>query len=176
MTGKHTSKEVLNKTLLFVLKLLREHQIKNWFVGYGTLLGIVREDTCIHNDDDVDILVDHTYYDALEKALVDNGFSIERGYPIYKSRNILKTKSREGFASMDFYMAVVDDDGNFCDPWEEVIWSGCYDETGKLVERRWNDEIVYLPFNAEEKLENRYGESWRIPQNSKGPRQHKKVL
>ena len=40
----------------------------------------------------------------------------------------------------------------------------------------WNENILYLPFNYEKKLINRYGKNWRIPQNSKGPMPHKTIL
>ena len=53
MVGKKNDKILLNKTLLFIIKLLNDNNIKNWFIGYGTLLGIIRENSCIDGDDDV---------------------------------------------------------------------------------------------------------------------------
>ena len=50
MTGNQNDRKKLNNTLLYITKLLNEANIKNWFIGYGTLLGIIREKSCIHND------------------------------------------------------------------------------------------------------------------------------
>lgn len=170
MAGSKETKEALNDTLLFIIKLLKEHQIDSWFIGYGTLLGMIRENSCIHGDDDVDIIIHKKHYDALKSILVNNGFILA----LSKS-GIIKTKRKNNFASIDFYMASVDMNGNFYDSWEKVTWSKCYDENGQLIERKWNDEILYIPFNSEEKLRNRYGSTWRIPKNQKGV-DRKKIL
>ena len=53
--GNNNSQEKLNNTLIKITNLLNENNIHDWFIGYGTLLGIVREDSCIENDDDIDI-------------------------------------------------------------------------------------------------------------------------
>ena len=45
-----------------------------------------------------------------------------------------------------------------------------------IVKHNWNDMCVHFPFNYDEKLANRYGENWRIPQNSKGPKPRKHVI
>jgi phosphorylcholine metabolism protein LicD len=54
MVGIENSKEILNKTLLFYAELFKEHNITDWFIGYGTLLGIIRGNSCIEGDDDVE--------------------------------------------------------------------------------------------------------------------------
>lgn len=70
MGGSSTpSKNVLNKTLSFIVKLLNKNNVKNWFIGYGTLLGIVRDDSCIDGDDDVDIIVDKCNYNIIANLL-----------------------------------------------------------------------------------------------------------
>ena len=56
-SSEHTSKE-LNDTLMFVVNLLNENNIQNWFISYGTLLGIIRNNSCIDRDDDIDIIID----------------------------------------------------------------------------------------------------------------------
>jgi hypothetical protein len=90
--------------------------------------------------------------------------------------NILKTLNNNNYCSVDFYMASIDEKGNFNDVCERVIWSECYNEKNKLIEYIWNENILYLPFNYEIKLINRYGENWRIPQNNKGPLPRKTIL
>ena len=33
---------------------MKKYNINNWFIAYGTLLGIVRNNNCINYDDDID--------------------------------------------------------------------------------------------------------------------------
>lgn len=73
-------------------------------------------------------------------------------------------------------MADVGENGDFYDKWEQVMWSKCHGDDNKLIEHIWRDEKLYLPSGHETKLVNRYGESWRIPQNNKGVMPHKHVL
>lgn len=176
MAGKRNPVEKLNKTLLFIIKLLNENQFGNWFVGYGTLLGIIRENSCIDGDDDIDIIIDGIHYDRLKEVLHGLGISFDYGRKIGSSRVILKTKDTDAFCSVDFYMAEVDEDGNFYDQWEKVTWSNCFNEDNRLIEHVWENEKIFLPCNAEVKLERRYGESWRIPRKTKGPRPRKLIL
>ena len=161
---------------MFIIKLLNDNNIKNWFIGYGTLLGIIRENSCIDGDDDVDIIIDKSNYDIIKQLLIENDIKIEYGHPINNNTTILKTKENKNYCSVDFYMATIDGKGNFNDTWEKVIWSECYNEKNELIPYMWNENILYLPFNYENKLINRYGENWRIPQNSKGRNPHKKIL
>ena len=176
MAGKNHTKRILNNTLMFIIKLLNDNNIHNWFIGYGTLLGIIRENSCIEGDDDIDIIIDKNNYDTIKQLLIKNGIIIEYGYGINASTNILKTKCNEDYCSVDFYMASVDKEGNFNDTWEKVIWSGCYDENGELLQYTWNENTLFLPFNYETKLINRYGDNWRVPQDSKGPTPRKTIL
>jgi hypothetical protein len=176
MAGNKNTQEILNKTLMFIIKLLNDNNIKNWFIGYGTLLGIIRENSCINNDDDVDIIIDKSNYDVIKQLLIENNIEIECEYNINENKNFLKTKNNNKYCSVDFYMASIDEKGNFNDTWERVIWSECYNEKNELIHHIWNENILYLPFNYEIKLNNRYGENWRIPQNNKGPLPRKTIL
>ena len=63
MGGVPCNKNDLNKTLKYITNLLNKYNIKNWFIAYGTLLGIIRNDSCIDKDDDIDILVDKSNFD-----------------------------------------------------------------------------------------------------------------
>lgn len=176
MAGIKNTQNKLNNTLIFIIKLLNDNNIKNWFIGYGTLLGIVRDHSCIDRDDDIDIIIDKSNYNVIKQLLNKNDIIIEYGYGIRNSTNILKTKENNHYCSVDFYMATIDERGNFNDKWENVIWSECYNENNELIKYMWNENILYLPFNYEKKIINRYGENWRIPQNNKGPHPRKKVL
>ena len=178
MGGKRVGKEMLNNTLLFIIKLLNDNNINNWFIGYGTLLGIIRDNSCIHGDDDIDIIIDASNYDKITNLMIKNGlikWNINR--KVLKTRNIFKTVPTKEYCSVDFYMAQVNkENGNFHDRWEKVIWSNCYDNNNKLIEYPWRDNILYVPCNAETKLLGRYGPGWRTPQRTKGPKPRKGIL
>jgi len=176
MGGNKNDQILLTNTLMFIVKLLNDNNINNWFIAYGTLLGIIRNNSCIDGDDDVDIVIDRNNYDILKKILIENDIEIEPEFDKDPRRYILKTKVNKNYCSVDFYMAYIDEKGNFKDPWENVIWSECYNEKNELIQHIWNDNILYLPLNYEIKLINRYGESWRIPQNTKGPLPRKTIL
>ena len=176
MTGIKNSQEKLNGTLLLIARLLNSNNITNWFAGYGTLLGIIREGSCINNDDDIDIICNRNDYDAIKSILGKRGFYFDYGHGIGQSRSILKTQSTKYHASVDFYMAAIDNEGNFHDTWEMVTWSGCYISNSGLIQRKFFDATVYLPNNYENKLVRRYGNDWRIPKNTKGPTPRKRIL
>jgi len=163
MAGKKYSAANLNKTLLFILKLLNDNDINNWFICYGTLLGLVRENSCIDNDDDVDIIVHKDNYDKLKKILIENNFIIESGYGIKKSRNIIKTQPSGDYASIDIYMADFIND-NVYDLWNNLNITDCFvdKENKTFIEKVWNEQKIYYPNNYERILRNRYGKTWEI--------------
>lgn len=175
MAGSKSSKEKLNNTLKLIIKIITELKLKRWFIGYGTLLGIVRENSCIDRDDDVDLLCDIKYYDVIKKALENNKLILTYEYGINNNKNIIKTKESVEYSSIDIYMCHVDDNGNFNDTWENVIWSKCYDNN-ELLKKDWNGLILQLPNNYIHKLVNRYGSTWNIKKNSKGPTPKKLIL
>lgn len=173
MGGGSVSSVKLNRVLLTIAKLLNAHNVTNWFIGYGTLLGIVRNESCINGDDDVDIIANCKDTSVIIKILSENGFQIDNRFT---RKNFFRTKETSEFGPVDFYMANVDTNtGNFKDTWENVMWSSCYSKD-KLIELEWNGSILYLPNNYETKLLNRYGSSWKTPQNTKGPQPRKAIL
>lgn len=122
MTGTVCSSDTLNKTLLFIVKLLNDNNIQDWFIGYGTLLGIVRNNSCIDGDNDVDIIIDENNFDLLKNLLIENNL------PISGNRRFLKIDHNDRYSSVDFYMATLYEKGNFHDLWENVVWTECYNE------------------------------------------------
>ena len=146
------SKDNLNLTLKKVADILNKNNIKDWFIGYGTLLGITRNNSCIDNDDDVDIVINRKYKKYLEK--------------LFKSKNINKKNFLQfkiDSIPVDFYLCdVIHDD--YRDYHENTIWKNCK----PINYHKWNGVILNIPNNPEVKLKNRYGEDWMIPKNSKG--------
>ena len=70
--------------------------MKNWFVCYGTLLGLVRENSCI--DDDIDIIIEKSNYDIIKKILIENNFDLDYSFGIKDSKHIIKTKSTSEYS------------------------------------------------------------------------------
>ena len=170
MGGDKQPREKLNHTLKYITSLLIQYKITNWFIGYGTLLGIVRDQSCIDQDDDIDIVCDVQDFERINTLLRSNQLLVTYEHSIGTSRHIIKTQPTQELASIDFYCAEVDAVGNFKDNWENVVWTKCYlPNTRALHAVRWQNIVLPLPCNVYRKLRNRYGSDWRTPQSTKGP-------
>ena len=165
MAGKNETADKLNKTLLFLITLLNDNNIKNWFVCYGTLLGLVRENSCIDNDDDIDIIIEKSNYDIIKQILIENNFELF-DFPI----NIIKTKDTSDYASIDIYMGDYND-GVVIDLWNNLTIKECFLDTENktFIEQKFNGQNVYYPNNYTKILINRYGNDWNIKQDIKIP-------
>lgn len=177
MVGVNQPTEKLNYTLKYIASLLNQHKLHYWFIAYGTLLGIIRDGSCIDNDDDIDIIIDKRHFHSIRVILENNGIQLTTQYGIGTSMNIIKTVPNEQLTSIDFYCSELHPEGHFFDRWEGVIWSHCFAPyTQQLPNINWEDTTLYIPHNTLNKLEGRYGKNWRIPQSSKGPIPRLKIL
>ena len=173
------SAKILNNTLGFYTNLLHLHNINNWFISYGTLLGIVRNNSCIEGDDDIDIIIDIKHYQKIMDVLAINNISVYDVSNLDKfNQQFIKTAYNDKLGSVDFYFAEVDNNGDFNDAWNGVIWSNCFTNNSdkQFIRYDWNGTVLHVPHNYETKLINRYGESWQTPQNSKGPQPPKTII
>jgi phosphorylcholine metabolism protein LicD len=170
MSGNKETSEKLNRTLLFLITLLNKNNVKDWFICYGTLLGLVRENSCINNDDDIDLIVEKSNYDIIKKILIDNNFELEYGYGINNSKFILKTKNNSEYASIDIYMSHYVDN-NVIDLWNKLIIKDCFFDTENksFVKKNWKGQDIYFPNNPQKILINRYGNDWHIKKDKKIP-------
>jgi len=200
MAGTSKSNIILNKTLHLIATLLNKYKLNNWFIGYGTLLGITRNNSCIDEDDDVDIIMDKKDVNKIITILKENNFInisyknnfIKAYYNFSPNPNNISINNtlKNTFSSiinkktyidindnligaLDIYVADVDNNGNFNDTWEKVCWSNCFD----LIEKDWFGAKLLLPNNYIIKLENRYGPNWKTPiKNYKGPNPRKTII
>ena len=163
MAGSKMKQDLLNTTLKLVLYLLTKHNFQNWFIAYGTLLGIHRDGQCIDGDDDVDIVIDDRDLPRLREVLKQEGLQFCNKEFIKKSNYFVRIEG-EHHCPVDFYGAKVDNDGNYLDCWEVVAWSKCT----PLIKRVWNGLQLQLPQNVEKKLEGRYGKDWKKKIQTKG--------
>ena len=158
------SAKILNNTLVFFTNLLHLHNIDNWFISYGTLLGIVRNNSCIEGDNDIDIIIDIKHYQKIMDVLARNNILI---YDVSKldkfNQQFIKTAYNGKLGSIDFYFANLDDDGNFNDTWNNLIWSTCFTDNKQFILYDWNGTVLPIPNNYETKLIKAYGEDWRTP-------------
>ena len=163
MAGNFASANNLNLSLIKISRILNKNNFNKWFIAYGTLLGIVRNNSCIDGDDDIDIICDIKDYDKLKEILIKENYQFEFGKDskFHKSvcdqanntRRIIKTKDSSDSVSIDFYMTNVDKNGNFNDLWEGAIWSECYQkESNQLVKLNWENTTLNLPANFKRKL------------------------
>ena len=166
MAGAQTDKEKLNFTLEKVCNILHENNINDWFIFYGTLLGIVRDDSCIQGDDDLDIMI-NCDYQHLRGTFEKKGFNFMVGhYGIKNPDTILKSYPTQEFASIDFYMCNVNQSGDFYTPWERTWLRNAYEDKNKqsFVIKKWRSTFLQLPGRPEDRLRLMYGD-WQIPRS-----------
>tara|TARA_B100000886_G_scaffold64438_1_gene40252 strand:+ start:1159 stop:1707 length:549 start_codon:yes stop_codon:yes gene_type:complete len=172
MAGTKETSEKLNKTLLFLITLLNNNNIKNWFVCYGTLLGLVRENSCIDNDDDIDIIIEKSNYDIIKKILIENNFKLHsihfEKHQMKFIKYIIKTEATSDYASIDIYMGDYNNK-NVKDLWNKLLIKDCFLDTKNrtFIEKKWNGQNIYYPNNYERILFNRYGKDWKIKKDEK---------
>jgi len=170
MGGDKTNNVKLNHTLKVIANIFHEENINDWFIFFGTLLGIVRENSCIQGDDDLDIMINEDDYQQIRNAFEKRGheFIPYREAAPHRpfKKMLLKSKPTEEFCTFDLYVCNVNYNGTFYSPWEGTAIRHPYIDVEKkiLVKKDWNGTLLNLPFNFEKKLEHMYGD-WRVPQS-----------
>ena len=165
MAGVSESSENLNMALYNAVSILDELDCE-WFVFYGTLLGLVRDGFCIDGDDDVDIMV-NCDMNRLGVLLHKHGFRTnprDRGDILKTYRNRL-----QNFASVDFYFCLVE--GN---DWFATIDRNWVRDV-KIEQIDFEDRQIYVPDRREERLEQMYGPDWTTPIRGKKVGQDKSI-
>lgn len=159
-------RKILRDLAIDIIKVFNEYDVDYW-VDFGTLLGIIREDDIILGDDDVDICIVNypeniTKVEKALKKLIVEGYGTKRmdwrAYRVYTYC----------FFYADIYINEFDDKRN-----EFVGATGetsniSYDLIGKRRYIEWFGIKVKVPEKIHETLVWRYGENFMIPQNSKG--------
>jgi len=162
---KTFTEEKLNKTLIITATLLAN--VPDWFIGYGTLLGITRNNSCIDNDDDIDIICNKKSMNLIKKIFIDHGFQLN-----FVNGDVFFQLRHKDYCLIDFYCCKVTG-STFFDAHENKLWKHCY----PLQQKKWNGVLLYLPNNKVTKISKIYGKTWNIPRNNKGvqTRKHKRA-
>jgi hypothetical protein len=161
------NKKYAKTNLLTIKNILDSHKIK-FRIGYGTLLGCVREKSFIKNDKDIDLVLEKKYYKQIEKILPD--FTSMGFVTTIKKQNYLTLK-RKG-VSTDFYFfskrnladkllnRVSCGYGLWCIYLKDIYFDewACHQFLGKQF---WGLSVNWLDYA--------YGE-WSIPKNERGTR------
>jgi hypothetical protein len=155
------TEDSLNETLLTISKLLNDEGFDNWFIGYGTLLGIIRNKSCINNDDDIDIIIDITNKTKILSIIDKYNFKITMN-----EDNFLQISANDNSPLIDFYLCDMNDHENtFNDTWEHILWTNCK----PILKIDWKNSTLNIPNTPEIKLNNYYGDNWMTPDpDSKG--------
>jgi len=164
--GLSHPQNTLNNTLIKILNDLNEYQFEDWFIGYGTLLGIIRDNNCIDDDDDIDIIISKDESYKLHNLIKDKGYKydITRNKTM-KFENFTRIIINDDLAPVDFYIATKEIN-NLNDTWESLIWTNVF----PLTKIKWkNNSILNIPNDYEIKLERIYGKTWKKPKKWKGP-------
>ena len=88
------------RNLQFIVSFLSKYEIP-YMIFYGTLLGLMRENNIIENDDDIDILIEKEYFSRIVDLFGEKNINIAM-----KEDNIfiqLKYKYNEIITSIDLY-------------------------------------------------------------------------
>jgi phosphorylcholine metabolism protein LicD len=155
--GTKQTASLLNKTLEHIVSLLEKNDITEWFLGYGTLLGIVRNNSCIEGDDDIDIIINNKYIHILHKIAKEHHFKI-----VQFKKSFIRFIHPD-YAAVDFYLATFKNK-IVMDKWENTKWTDVF----PLIQIKWKGVTLQLPNQHIKNLKNRYGRTWRTPKKYKG--------
>ena len=75
--------------LIFFTKIISKLE---YFIFFGTLLGLVREKNLIEGDDDIDLYVNINHRDELINILQENSVDIDLNLSVNKNRSFLQVK------------------------------------------------------------------------------------
>lgn len=154
---KKINKKIATKNLIDFKNIMTKNKVA-FLLGYGTLLGAIREHDFISHDEDIDILMleeDKVEFFNVLIELQKIGFNLCR----YDKRGLLSIMREGEYIDLYFF---------------HKYKNGIYKCAGEFVEKDFlykKQKIYFLntefdiPKNAEELLKFWYGDNWKIPVN-----------
>tara|TARA_R110002110_G_scaffold5742_4_gene29450 strand:+ start:2805 stop:4007 length:1203 start_codon:yes stop_codon:yes gene_type:complete len=169
------SAENNNKNLIIVSKILNKEGIE-FFPFYGTLLGLVREDSCIEGDDDIDMMISYENREQVYKIMSDLGMKntdIGRNFLQFTYR--IKNQP----VIVDFYLFEEEDEyliekWNFFGKERDKNYNIHYDKKFifPLDDKDWKGTKLKIPCNSEWLVEHCYGKEWKEKKNKGSEYRH----
>ena len=169
---KNINKKFNRDNLILVSKILNYDE---YFVFYGTLLGLSREKDIIENDDDIDLLVDIKNRDNVVEKIEKSILQIDYSNPFNKSPYFLQafneTKNIRSYIDFYFYenyknLDYIVERSNFFQNWKNPSQSLHIPK--KIIFPIKNENffstVISLPNKNLDVCEYLYGKKWKVPQ------------
>ena len=154
--------------LVFFSKLLINVE---YFIFFGTLFGITRENRLIDGDDDIDFYINHKNRDQLIKDLKINNIKVDLSLSVNQNKNFLQVKRvmQNEILITDFYFYESDVEKNFIiEKWN--FEGGTNDESKHLripktfiyplKKISFKETVLCVPNEKELICEFLYGRNW----------------
>ena len=148
--GEQRKSTDLNTNLKKIVNDLHKYKIKNWYIAYGTLLGIIRNGNCIDNDDDIDIIIEESELSKLHQLRKKEGYKYEYESGCCNYKNFVRIVGDNNIP-IDFYV-VKRKGNNFIDTHEKLDWYDVF----PISKKKWNGVTLQLPNNYISKLNTLY--------------------
>lgn len=163
MLKKELPASINNKSLLLMSKLLKKNKI-DVFPFYGTLLGLIRDGSCIENDDDIDFLVNISEKEKIVSLFNSLGLKIVVNQKSFTQIAYLIDKH---VVLCDFYFYSFEDEkliekwnffGKEADPNFHIHFEKDLFFPSRSIS--WNEIDLEIPNQSEQILEMCYGDRW----------------
>lgn len=185
--------DIIRRNGVKVLQDFHESLTQNnilYTLAFGTLLGAVREHGFIKHDLDIDTYVwKEDNSDQVRKVLIEAGFSLCHSFDVDEGELALEeTYEKDGVHVDVFYIYPPIDKLPYCCDFmamEFTSYKLCMKKYGYVLPRRmelpfkkgrrladFENIKLYIPENAEELLEFRYGKDYMIPNPQWGIQSH----
>ena len=166
------SVEYNRANLNYIATFLRKNKIP-YFIFFGTLLGITRDNDIIKNDDDVDIYINIKDRDKLISVINETEFEIDYNSPQNQTKFFLQIykKIRENvfsYVELYFYEEI---DNYIVDRWN---FRGVGNKKSASIyipkniifpikDITFNGDIVCVPHDEQKVCRYLYGRNWKVP-------------
>ena len=164
-SGSNINKEIRIRGLKKIITILNNNNI-DYFVLYGSLLGLIREGELLENDDDIDILVHTDNIDHTLQLMKNHNMPIKTSY----ANKIFIHESKD-YGKIEIYRYVVEGK-ELIDVWtKQALNTGVFPKDFILPTKtmKFYDLDIKVPQYPEKTLDHFY-KDWKTPTNDKGRR------
>jgi len=175
MIKQSSSVKSQQKALDYLSKILQNIE---YFVFFGTLLGLTREGKPIEGDDDIDCYVNISHQSNLIKTLAKNGIKINRNTPWNQTEHFFQVfvQTDIEIIAVDFYFYDSQMDEDYI--WEKWNFHGSPSEHKTWMKtpkpfifpiqlEKFGDQTIPVPNKKKLSCEWLYGSTWKSPKKKK---------